>query len=300
MDALLDQHFQRVETALNTLIDSIASYNPSQQAVVDLVAADDELSRGLEQRAPASESSPHCSADIIRPVAAHQANYQRVLALRQTADALDSQVKSTLSLLADTRRELIATPVTRPASNARDVSTAELLTYAKHIGKFTVPPNFRPPPRKEDAAASAQDKPDEDAAMANGAAAAPESQQADVAAVPEETRTMATLNAEQKAWLAGLGALPWFPWPTEDKIRQGALGQIQTMVEQGKDPTTVLSPEEQEKRAREAAAEEEEQRQEEERRRAEAEQRRRDLHASQNRPDGQGEQPAVFGGLDLY
>lgn len=55
MDALLDKHFQRVETALNTLIDSIASYNPSQQAVVDLVAADDELSRGLEQRAPASE-----------------------------------------------------------------------------------------------------------------------------------------------------------------------------------------------------------------------------------------------------
>lgn len=51
MDALLDQHFLRVEAALNTLIDSIASYNPSQQAVADLVAADDELSRGLEQRA---------------------------------------------------------------------------------------------------------------------------------------------------------------------------------------------------------------------------------------------------------
>ncbi|EKG17602.1 hypothetical protein MPH_05049, partial [Macrophomina phaseolina MS6] len=49
MDALLDQHFLRVEAALNTLIDSIASYNPSQQAVADLVAADDELSRGLEQ-----------------------------------------------------------------------------------------------------------------------------------------------------------------------------------------------------------------------------------------------------------
>ncbi|KAL0254809.1 hypothetical protein SLS55_009333 [Diplodia seriata] len=282
MDALLDQHFQRVETSLNTLIDSIASYNPSQQAVVDLVAADDELSRGLEQ------------------LAAHQANYHRILALRQTADALDSQVKSTLSLLADTRRELIATPVTAPARDARDVSTAELLAYAKHIGKFTVPPNFRPPPRKEDAAASAQDKADEDATMMNGTTAAPESQQDDAAAASEETRTMATLNAEQKAWLAGLGALPWFPWPTEDKIRQGALGQIQTMVEQGKDPTTVLSPEEQEERARKAAAEEEAQRKEEERRRAEAEQRRRDLHASQNKPDGQGEQPAVFGGLDLY
>lgn len=51
MDALLDARFQRVEAALTTLIDSIASYNPSQQAVVDLVAADDDLSRGLQQRA---------------------------------------------------------------------------------------------------------------------------------------------------------------------------------------------------------------------------------------------------------
>ncbi|GME27324.1 mediator of rna polymerase ii transcription subunit 4 protein [Neofusicoccum parvum] len=287
MEQLLDLRFQRVEAALNTLIDSIASYNPSQQAVVDLVAADDELSRGLEQ------------------LAAHQANYQRILTLRQTAAALDSQVKSALGLLADTRRELIATPVTTPAPNARDVSTAELLAYAKHIGKFTIPPNYRPPPTKEDAATVAappQDRPDDDVAMTNGAAGAVSEshQQHDVTAAPDETRTMATLNAEQKAWLSGLGALPWFPWPTEDKIRQGALGQIQTMIEQGKDPTTVLSPEEQEERARKAAEEEEEQRKEEDRRRAEAEQRRRDYNASQGRSDGQGEQPAVFGGLDLY
>lgn len=210
--------------------------------------------------------------------------------MRQTADALDAQVKSTLALLADTRRDLIATPVTTSAPNARDVTTTELLAYAKHIGKFTVPPTYRPPPTKEDAAAAATDRPDEDTAMTNGTAAPSE----------DETRTMATLNAEQKAWLAGLGALPWFPWPTEDKIRQGALGQIQTMVEQGKDPTTVLSPEEHEERARKAAAEEEAEQQEEERRRTEAEQRRRDFHASQGRSDGHGEQPAVFGGLDLY
>lgn len=60
MEQLLDLRFQRVEAALNTLIDSIASYNPSQQAVVDLVAADDELSRGLEQRAPSDELRPRC------------------------------------------------------------------------------------------------------------------------------------------------------------------------------------------------------------------------------------------------
>ena len=49
MEAILQTQFQRVETALNTLIESITSYNPSPQAAVDLVAADDELSKGLEQ-----------------------------------------------------------------------------------------------------------------------------------------------------------------------------------------------------------------------------------------------------------
>ncbi len=52
MDAVLDAHFTRIESALQTLIDSITTYNPSTTAALDLVAADDELSRGLEQRAP--------------------------------------------------------------------------------------------------------------------------------------------------------------------------------------------------------------------------------------------------------
>jgi hypothetical protein len=50
METILEEHFQRVETALNTLIESITTYNPSVQAAIDLVAADDELSKGLEQR----------------------------------------------------------------------------------------------------------------------------------------------------------------------------------------------------------------------------------------------------------
>ena len=48
MNAILQAQFQRVETALNTLIDSITSYNPSPQAAVALIDADDELSKGLE------------------------------------------------------------------------------------------------------------------------------------------------------------------------------------------------------------------------------------------------------------
>lgn len=50
MDEVLKGQFERVEAALNTLIESITSYNPSPQAAQDLVVADDDLSRGLEQR----------------------------------------------------------------------------------------------------------------------------------------------------------------------------------------------------------------------------------------------------------
>jgi hypothetical protein len=50
MDDILQAQFERVDLALGTLVDSIAAYNPSPQAAVDLLAADDELSRGLDQR----------------------------------------------------------------------------------------------------------------------------------------------------------------------------------------------------------------------------------------------------------
>lgn len=50
MEDVLSTQFDRVEKALGTLVDSIAAYNPSPQAALDLVAADDELSQGLDQR----------------------------------------------------------------------------------------------------------------------------------------------------------------------------------------------------------------------------------------------------------
>jgi hypothetical protein len=50
MDTILDAQLQRMETALNTLLDSIITYNPSTAAADNLLQADDELNRGLEQR----------------------------------------------------------------------------------------------------------------------------------------------------------------------------------------------------------------------------------------------------------
>lgn len=57
MNTTLQAQFDRVETALNTLIDSISAYNPSPAAAVALVAADDDLSHGLDQRIKSRQSS---------------------------------------------------------------------------------------------------------------------------------------------------------------------------------------------------------------------------------------------------
>ena len=50
MLSILQTRYQRVEKALDTLLDSITAYNPSITAAEELVAADDAISEGLEER----------------------------------------------------------------------------------------------------------------------------------------------------------------------------------------------------------------------------------------------------------
>ena len=104
---------------------------------------------------------------MLFPVAVHQANHARILSLRQTAEALDNQVKSTLGLLAETRKELLDAPVTTFPESSRDVPFDELLTYAKYIGRYTVPPTFRERITEEDVAALERPAPT-DLKMSNG------------------------------------------------------------------------------------------------------------------------------------
>lgn len=47
MDATFEEHLLRVESALNSLLDSITSYNPSPTAAGELVVADEGLSKQL-------------------------------------------------------------------------------------------------------------------------------------------------------------------------------------------------------------------------------------------------------------
>lgn len=49
MDKYIDSRFERLEKALNGLIDSVTKYSPSTTLGLELEMADNELSKGLEE-----------------------------------------------------------------------------------------------------------------------------------------------------------------------------------------------------------------------------------------------------------
>src|SRR5262249_11191026 len=106
MDTVLQKQLDRLEITLTKLLDSITTYNPSLPAAHGLPVAEEELSRGLEQRKLPS-SLPVKSRLINVTVAQHQTNYNRIQLLRQTAETLDNQIKSTITTLAETRKEIL-------------------------------------------------------------------------------------------------------------------------------------------------------------------------------------------------
>ncbi|KAI2602138.1 hypothetical protein GGR54DRAFT_625486 [Hypoxylon sp. NC1633] len=124
MDKQLDTCFDRVEKALGMLVDSIAKYHPSVSQVNELGQADIELNKGLE--------------DLQN----HQTNYKRIQDLRTATASFDAQIKDTLRLLANTRKELVGAPATVFPVDAPsyDVNYDELLAYARRISKTTMPP----------------------------------------------------------------------------------------------------------------------------------------------------------------
>ncbi|KAJ4987726.1 mediator of rna polymerase ii transcription subunit 4 [Stagonosporopsis vannaccii] len=230
MDDILQAQFDRVEQALGTLVDSIASYNPNPQAAIDLVAADNELSHGLDQ------------------LARHQANHARLQTLRAEADALEEQLKSSVAALAGLRKELSGTPATVFPENSRPVPFDKLLQYAKSISKYTVPPTFRERVPDPDGAADKHKEAPEGSASApatNGlntptTATAPIEQSKASNETPkddEETEVVVPeITAEEEEWLKKLkdNNFTWFPWPDNDKIRRGNLWKLYHYREQGR------------------------------------------------------------------
>ena len=271
MLSILQTRYQRVEKALNTLIDSITAYNPSITAAEELVAADDEVSEGLEEREYTIVRAFE-AVDSRVLVTKHHTNYGRILALRQTANALDEQIKSTARLLSETRKQLLAIPSPPSDDDTRDVRVDELLSYAKFISKTTVPPTFRrdaPAVGALKEAIGAKSEERHETQITNGMATpAANTQDGDTQAMTQSTEGIGVsrLNDEIKAMLDPISQLPFVPWPSQEVISMGALAHVQSMLEQGRDPTTILSAEEQELEDRRRAEEEEKRKAEEEER----------------------------------
>jgi hypothetical protein len=91
--------------------------------------------------------------------------------------------------------------------------------------------------------------------------------------------------------LESFNNLPFEPWPSHGIIQQGALADIQRMIEDGRDPTSMLSPEEQAEADKKKAEEEESERLEQE----ERNRRRLSISAAQ----GNRARPDVFNPDDM-
>lgn len=215
-------------------------------------------------------------------------------------------------------------PATVFQENTNPVLYSELLSYARRISKFTIPPTFREADgdgTTSDAVNISQDtemKLDSQVeqsdiktngtttpVVTNGAIGGLNSGEAGTA-TPIDTENPTALPPQISAWLNS-GGPPFVPWPTEETIRRGALASIQGLLDQGIDPAT-FDPEknaelESERKRLELEAEAE---QEVEKARLE-EERREEMRRRQSISTGlmtassqREEQPAVFTGLDIF
>jgi hypothetical protein len=162
--------------------------------------------------------------------------------LRGITSKLDGQIKDTLVLLAQTRKELRDTPATAyPDGPTNPINYTELLAYARRISKTTLPPTIpsgdfppaesavKPDSGTETAATTPGDTPNgvtTTSQSTNPMNGEPISQQT----VTSTTSTSLPEHIQQHLNSTG----PEFvPWPTADDIRQGALANIAYLADQG-------------------------------------------------------------------
>ncbi|KAJ3489845.1 hypothetical protein NLG97_g5912 [Lecanicillium saksenae] len=298
MDKFIDGRFERLEKALAGLIDSVTKYHPSTSLAEELKAADAELTKGLEQ------------------VQTHQNNYLRILELRQASAALDTQIRETLTSLANTRRDIVNTHTTKFASSPNyPIAYEELLSYARRISKTTMPPaatiNASGPPSGAQTpnGGESQSQAVTPAATTPAAGATPAAAATPATGTPLPTQSPAAINGlgahgaggqqsqqQQGSTQSGpslLTSLPepmaqylnplsgqvFFPWPLEEKIRSGSLAANQILVEQGIDPRGYDPVAEEERKKKEEA----ERREREEREAREQEERERIMREERER-----------------
>ena len=217
----------------------------------------------------------------------HQRNVLRIEELKRVAQENDDRIKTHFRAVAELRKELTAIPSTGASEGVREVGVDELLEYARFISPTTVPPSFR----RKDLPQLATKAADDGATKGVNGIATPPSQptapDGEGGATGDSSADLASqaLTEPEKAYLNPTN-LPFAPWPEPLVIGNGALGQIQRMVEAGRDPASVLSPEEALEAARRKAEEAEREKAEEE----EMERRRRAIfdEGSMGRGGGRG------------
>lgn len=187
-------------------------------------------------------------------VSHHQANHARILALRAEAEALEAQLKASVTTLANLRHELFRTPTTTFSEDLRPVPVNELLAYAKNIASYTVPPTYRElaPPKATTEAEKEKEKEKVNgegsgAISSNGlgtptvAPAAAAAETGKETAEPEN-EALKEVTEEQAEWARKLqeSGYPWTPWPGNDKIANSNLMRIQRdLLDYKKDPWQV-------------------------------------------------------------
>ncbi|OAQ95872.1 hypothetical protein LLEC1_06719 [Akanthomyces lecanii] len=281
MDSIIDGRFERLEKALAGLIDSVTKYHPSTSLAEELMAADADLSKGLKQA---------CAT-----VQAHQNNHLRILELRQASASLDTQIRETLASLANTRRDIVNTHITKfPSSPDYPIAYKELLSYARRISKTTMPPaatiNAYVPPSGAQSPviaaaatpANGTPLPTQSPAAVNGVGIHGPSthqsfqQQGGSSSGPS---LLTSLPEHMAQYLNPLSGQVFFPWPQEDKIRSGSLASNQILVEKGIDPRGFDPVAEEERKKKEEV----ERREREEREAREQEERDRVLREERER-----------------
>lgn len=295
MDKIMVARFDRVDKALNTLIDSISKYNPSVYQGSELVAADAELSKSLEE------------------LQVHQQNHARIQELQRISSTLDGQIKDTLTQLAQVRKELKDTPATVfPSGPSYPINYEELLAFARRISKTTLPHQSVLAAATAEAAAAAATaatatstspsaadsvpKPDSGtgsaaatpggtpngastpsaataAAAATGGASTPAANGELVVpgASQQTTNSNTALPENITAHLNPHAGVDFVPWPSEDNLRNGALAQLAYLTNRGIEPEGYDPAAEEARKKRE----EEEAREREEKERLEREEKER-------------------------
>ncbi|KAI0141825.1 hypothetical protein GGR57DRAFT_397443 [Xylariaceae sp. FL1272] len=268
MDIQLGSLFDRVEKALGSLTDSIAKYNPSATQVKELGAADAELTKGLQE------------------LQTHQTNYARIQALRAEATKNDTQIKDTLRLLANTRKELVnASATTFPDGPNYDINYDELLSYARRISKTTIPPvgAVNAISALTTGAKGENSVPETAATTPAGGTPIPNGTQSGalpstpavtngLEVLPPQTTSGPELPEPLAMWLNPHSAYTFVPWPSEEQVRQGSIANLTYIAEQGieaegYDPEDERRRKELEDEARRANEEKERQEREERERR---------------------------------